>query len=105
MSRIIGYTLDIEDHVLISAKPVYEEPSFDEDLFEFEDEDFLDDDDWDLDVWDLDEDEICTECGDYEKRSSELMECDSEERIDIDSNESVSDDLAVELDAESEAEF
>ena len=43
MSRIIGYTLDIEDHVLISAKPVYEEPSFDEDLFEFEDEDFLND--------------------------------------------------------------
>lgn len=105
MSRIIGYTLDIEDHVLISAKPVYEEPSFDEDLFEFEDEDFLNDDDWDLDVWDLDEDEICTECGDYEKRSSELMECDSEERIDIDSNESVADDLAVELDAESEAEL
>ena len=58
MSRIIGYTLDIEDHVLISAKPVYEEPSFDEDLFEFEDEDFLNDDDWDLDVWDLDEDEM-----------------------------------------------
>ena len=73
MSRIIGYTLDIEDHVLISAKPVYEEPSFDEELFEFEDEEFLDDDDWDLD-----EDEICAVCGDYEKKSSELMKNDSE---------------------------